>query len=57
MIPAFARCYEYVMSWRTYLETLAVWQAMVRRVRAIKERAHRKLALAKNCLTSLKRVR
>ena len=23
-IPAFARCYEFVMSWRAYLETLAV---------------------------------
>jgi hypothetical protein len=23
-IPTFARCYEFVMSWRAYLETLAV---------------------------------
>jgi hypothetical protein len=40
-IPAFARSYEFVMSWRAYLETLAIWQAMLRWVQAIKERAHR----------------
>ena len=56
-IPAFARSYEFVMSCRAYLETLAIWQAMLRWVQAIKERAHRLLAFAKNCLTSLKRVR
>jgi hypothetical protein len=55
-IPAFARCYEFVMSWRAYLKTLAVWQAMLKWVRAIKERGHRMLAFAKNCLASLKRV-
>jgi hypothetical protein len=55
-IPAFARCYEFVMSWRAYLETLAVWQAMLRWVQAIKERAHRMVAFAKKCLASLKRA-
>jgi hypothetical protein len=55
-IPAFARCYEFVMSWRAYLETLAVWQAMLRWVQAIKERGHRMLAFARECLASLKRV-
>ncbi|MGZ3308155.1 MAG: hypothetical protein ACXU8R_06495, partial [Xanthobacteraceae bacterium] len=56
-IPAFARCYEFVMSWRGYLETLAVWQAMLRWVQAIKERSHRMLAFARECLASLKRAR
>jgi hypothetical protein len=56
-IPAFARCYAFVVSWRAYLETLAVWQAMMRWVRAIKEKGHRMLAFAKKCLRSLKRVR
>ena len=56
-ILAFARCYEFVMSWRAYLETLAVWPAMLRWVRAIKERGHRMLAFAKSSLASLKRVR
>jgi hypothetical protein len=37
-IPAFAWCYERVMAFREYLETLAVWQAMLKAVRAIKER-------------------
>jgi hypothetical protein len=37
-IPAFAWCYERVMAFRAYLETLAVWQAMLKAVRAIKER-------------------
>jgi hypothetical protein len=55
MIPAFARCYEFLMSWRVYLETLAVWQAMLRWARAIKERGHRMLAFGKNWLASLKR--
>jgi hypothetical protein len=54
-IPAFARCYEFVLSWRAYLETLAVWQAMLRWVRAIKESGHNMLAFARNCLASLKR--
>jgi hypothetical protein len=56
-IPAFARCYEFVMSLRAYLETLAVWQAMLRWVQAIKEGSHRMLAFAKECLASLKRDR
>ena len=34
-IPAFAWSYERVMSLRAYLETLAVWQAMSKAVRAI----------------------
>jgi hypothetical protein len=55
-IPAFARCYEFLMSWRAYLETLAVWQAMLRWVQAIKERGHRMWAFARHCLASLKRV-
>jgi hypothetical protein len=37
-IPAFAWCYERVMAFRAYLETLAVWQAMLKALRAIKER-------------------
>jgi hypothetical protein len=37
-IPAFAWCYERVIAFRAYLETLAVWQAMLKAVRAIKER-------------------
>jgi hypothetical protein len=49
-IPAFARCYELVMSWRAYLQTLAVWQAMLRWVQAIKQRGRRMLAFAKECL-------
>ena len=32
-IPAFAWAYGRVMALRTYLETLAVWQAMIRAVR------------------------
>jgi hypothetical protein len=55
-IPAFARCYEFVLSWRAYLETLAVWQAMLRCARAIKESGHYMLAFARNCLASLKRA-
>jgi len=55
-IPAFARCYEFVISLRAYLETLAVWQAMLKWVQAIKERGWRMLALAKECLASLKRA-
>ena len=57
MIPAFARSYEFVMSWRAYLATLAIWQAMLRWVQAIKERGHRMLAFAKDCLASLKQIR
>jgi hypothetical protein len=56
-IPAFARCYEFVISLRAYLETLAVWQAMLKWVQAIKERGWRMLALAKECLASLKRAK
>ena len=50
-IPAFAWSYERVMSLRAYLETLAVWQAMSKAVRAIKQKARQTLALAKNSLT------
>jgi hypothetical protein len=50
-IPAFAWSYERVMSLRAYLETLAVWQAMSKAVRAIKQKARQILALAKNSLT------
>lgn len=49
-IPAFAWSYERVMSLRAYLETLAVWQAMLKAVRAIKEKAREILAFAKNAL-------
>ena len=55
VVPAFARCYEFLMSWRAYFETLAVWQAMLRWARAIKERGHRMLAFGENWLASLKR--
>ena len=55
-IPTFARSYELVMSLRAYLETLPVWQAMIKGVRAIKESGHRMLAFAKKCLASLKRA-
>jgi hypothetical protein len=55
-IPAFARCYEFVMSWRGYLQTLAVWQAMLKWVRAIKDRGRRMLAVTRECLASLKRA-
>ena len=55
-IPAFAWSYERVMSLRAYLETLAVWQAMLKAVRAIKQTARRILAFAKNSLTSLRRA-
>jgi hypothetical protein len=55
-IPAFAWSYERVMSLRAYLETLAVWQAMLKAGRAIKETARRILAFAKNCLASLRRA-
>ena len=50
-IPAFAWSYERVMSLRAYLETLAVWQAMSKAVRAIKQKVRQILALAKNSLT------
>ena len=55
-IPAFAWSYERVMSLRAYLETLAVWQAMLKAVHAIKEKARQFLAFAKNSLTSLRRA-
>ena len=55
-IPAFAWSYERVMSLRAYLETLAVWQAMLKAVHAIKEKARQILAFAKNSLTSLRRA-
>ena len=53
-ISAFARCYAFVMSWRAYFETFAVWQAMLRWTQAIKERGHRMLTFARGCLASLK---
>jgi|SRR6476469_9894567 hypothetical protein len=55
-IPAFAWSYERAMSLRAYLETLAVWQAMLQAVRAIKKTAKQILAFAKNSLTSLRRA-
>jgi len=55
-IPAFAWSYKRVMSLRAYLQTLAVWQAMLKAVRAIKETARRFLAFAKNSLRSLRRA-
>ena len=55
-IPAFAWSYERVMSLRAYLQTLAVWQAMLKAVRAIKKTARRILAFAKNSLRSLRRA-
>jgi len=55
-IPAFARCYAFVMSWRAYFETFAVWQAMLRWTQAIKERGHRMLTFARECFASLKGV-
>ena len=53
-IPAFAWAYGRVMALRTYLETLAVWQAMIRAVRAIKERGRRMLVFARGCFRSLR---
>jgi hypothetical protein len=55
-IPTFAWCYERVMTLRAYLETLAVWQAMLKAVRAIKERGRRTMAFGKGWLRSLKRA-
>jgi hypothetical protein len=54
-IPAFLWCYERVMAFRAYLETLAVWQAMLKAVRAIKERGKRIFEFAKGCFRSLRR--
>jgi hypothetical protein len=54
-IPAFAWGYERVMALRAYFETLAVWQAMLRTLRVIKERGRRAFALAKGCFRSLRR--
>jgi hypothetical protein len=39
MIPAFARIYNYVMAWYAWFEALPPWQAVMRRVRAIKAQA------------------
>src|SRR5262249_30171793 len=36
MIPAFARIYNYVMAWYAWFEALPPWQAVRRRVRAVK---------------------
>jgi hypothetical protein len=55
-IPAFLWSYERVMSLRAYLETLAVWQALLKAVRAIKDMARRILAFAKSSLASLRRA-
>jgi hypothetical protein len=55
MIPAFAWSYERVMALRAYLETLAVWQAMLKAVRMIKEKARRMVAFAKGSFRSLRR--
>ena len=38
-IPAFARTYNYVMAWYAWFEALPPWQAVLRRVRAIKAQA------------------
>jgi hypothetical protein len=46
-IPAFAWAYARIMALRTYLETLAVWQAMSRAVRVVKERGRRLLVFAR----------
>ena len=54
-IPAFAWAYARVMALRTYLETLAVWQAMLRAVRVVKERGRRMLVFARGCFRSLRR--
>ena len=55
MIPAFAWSYERVMALRAYLATLAVWQAMLKAVRAIKEKGRRMVAFAKGCFRSRRR--
>jgi hypothetical protein len=54
-IPAFAWCYERLMALRAHLESLAVWQAMLMAVRAIKERGRRMLAFVKGSFRSLRR--
>jgi hypothetical protein len=54
-IPAFAWCYQRVMALRAYLETLAVWQAMLKAVRAIKVMGRHMLAFARGCLAFLRR--
>src|SRR3954466_8369795 len=51
-IPAFAWCYERLMALRAHLESLAVWQAMLMAVRAIKERGRRMLAFVKGSFRS-----
>jgi hypothetical protein len=38
-IPTFARIYDYVMAWYAWFEALPPWQAVLRRVRAIKAQA------------------
>ena len=53
-IPAFARAYGYVMSLRSYLHSLAIWQAMFKRVRAIKDVGRRISAFARKWTASLK---
>ena len=53
-IPAFAWAYARLMALLAYLETLSVWQAMLRAVRVVKER-RRMLVFAKGCFRSLRR--
>jgi hypothetical protein len=53
-IPAFARAYEYLMSLRSYLHSLPIWQAMLKRVRAVKGAVRRMSAFAKKWAASLK---
>jgi hypothetical protein len=43
------------MALRAYLETLAVWQAMLKAVRAIKVMGRHMLAFARGCLAFLRR--
>ena len=53
-IPAFARAYEYLMSLLSYLHSLPIWQAMLKRVRVAKRAVRRISAFAKKWAASLK---
>jgi hypothetical protein len=53
-IPAFARAYEYLMSLLSYLHSLPIWQAMLKRARAVKGAVRRISAFAKKWAASLK---
>jgi len=53
-IPAFARAYEYLMSLHSYLHSLPIWQAMLKRARAVKGAVRRISAFAKKWAASLK---